>query len=113
MAQFQTTLGVVLIIAAVIIIALAIYNLVVIGKATTTANDNNTILTQSERSGGYGVNIILILVGLVLGIYGFVLLLPEYSYAPSDRPRSEGTPIVRGTRSVSGNVVLPTGEVVP
>jgi uncharacterized membrane protein YgaE (UPF0421/DUF939 family) len=113
MAQFQITLGVVLIIAAVIILALAIYNMVVIGKATTTNNDANAILTQGERSSGYGVNVILILVGLVLGIYGFVLLVPEYQYRSGPMNGSGVSPVVRGTRSVSGNVVLPTGEIVP
>src|SRR5579885_3540416 len=106
MAQFQVTLGIVLIVAAVILIALAIYNLVIIGKATTTLNDQNAILTDGERRGGYGVNIIVILIGLVIGVYGFVLLVPEEGFRTETRT-------IKSTRSVSGAVVTPTGELIP
>ena len=102
MAAFQTILGIVLIISAVIIIALSIYNLVIIGKATTSLNDPNAILTDGERKGAYAINIMMILIGLVIGVYGFVLLLPE---EPVNTTR--GVSALRGTRSLAGAVVAP------
>ena len=101
MAQFQTILGVVLIISAVIIIALSIYNLIIIGKARTDLEDPNSKLTDGEKKGAYGVNVVLIIIGLVLGVYGFILVLPEEKAA-------KGLSSLRGTRSVSGSVLSPS-----
>lgn len=103
MAEFQTILGIVLIIAAVVIIAIAIYNLVIIGKATVDTNDLKAKLTDGERKGALAMNIILILVALIIGIYGVVVILP------SDRATA-GVSALRSSRSLSGAVLTPTGE---
>lgn len=94
MAEFQSILGVILLISAIVIIALSIYNLVIIGKATISAEDVRATLTDGEKKGALGVNIILILIGLVIGIYGVILLLPEEKATANILP-------VRGPRSVS------------
>ncbi len=104
MAEFQTVLGIILIVCAVVIIAIAVYNLFIINKSTTNNNDSNTKLTDAEKKGGMGINVILIIVGLILGVYGVVLILPE-KYVPAG-----GAPVLRGTRSLSGSVLSPTGE---
>jgi hypothetical protein len=101
MSNFQIGLGIVLIISAVVIIALAIYNMVIIGKATTTLNDPNATLGDGEQKGGIAINVILILVAIVLGVYGFIVLLP----GEKKPPKTPST--LRTTRSLSGSVVSP------
>jgi len=103
MAEFQSILGIILIVSAIVIIALTIYNLIVLSKATISANDVNATLTDAEKKGAQGTNIIVIIISLVIGIYGVVLLLPE------DRA-TRGVPALRGQRSLSGSVLAPTGE---
>ena len=98
MAKFQTILGTILIVSAVIIVALSIYNLIIIGKARTDLEDINSKLSDGEKKGAYGVNVVMILIGVVLGVYGFILVLPEEKAA-------RGLSSLRGTRSVSGSVL--------
>jgi len=76
MAQFQTVMGAVLIIIALIMIAMAIYNMAVISHASTTDDDPKTTLSPMEKSGIYATNAIFILIAVILGVYGIVLLVP-------------------------------------
>lgn len=103
MAEFQSVLGIILIISAIVIIALAIYNLVVISKATTSLTDVKATLTDGEKKGAQGTNVIIIIIALVMVVYGIVLLLPE------PRPTA-GIPALRGSRSLSGSVLSPSGQ---
>jgi uncharacterized membrane protein YjgN (DUF898 family) len=103
MAEFQTILGIILIVAAVVIIAITIYNLVIIGKATVDTEDLKAKLTDGEKKGALALNIMLILVALVIGVYGVVIILP------SDRATA-GVPSLRTSRSLSGAVLTPTGD---
>jgi len=96
--SFQRILGIVLIITAIVIIALSIYNLVIIGKIRTDQEDINSKITSGEKQGSYGVNIIMILIGIVLGVYGIILVLPEEKTA-------KGIAALRGTRAVTGSVL--------
>lgn len=102
MAEFQSVLGIVLVVTAVVIIALAIYNLVVINKATIDTEDIKAKITDGEKKGALAVNVILALIGCVLGVYGIVLLLPE-------RKVAQGVQSMRGSRSLTGAVLTPTG----
>lgn len=103
MAEFQSILGVVLIISSIVIIVLAIYNLVIIGKATIDTEDAKSKITDGEKKGALGVNVIMILIGLVLGIYGIVLLLPE-------QKATAGLSSIRSSRSMSSSVLAQSGQ---
>jgi len=101
MAQFQMILGVVLIITSIIVVILSIYQLVIIGKARTNLEDSKSTLTDGEKKGAIGVGIIIILAGIIMGVYGIVLVLPEEKTA-------RGISALRGTRSISGEVLSPS-----
>jgi len=101
MSNFQIGLGIVLIIAAVVIIALSIYNILIIAKATTTNNDANASLTDGEQKGGIAINVILILISIVLGIFGFIVLFPGEKHTKT-------VSTLRTSRSLSGSVVSPS-----
>jgi len=103
MAEFQTVLGIILIICGIVIVAIAIFNLVIIAKATINPNDVNATLSSTEKNGGMGINFVSIVIGLVLAVYGVVLILPEQSIA-------KGASALRGSRSLSGSVLSSTGE---
>lgn len=76
MAEFQTVLGIILVIAAVVIIAIAIYNLAVLSKATIDTQDAKARITDAEKKGAMATNTILIILALVVGIYGIIILIP-------------------------------------
>jgi len=103
MAEFQTVLGIILLVVAVVIVAIAIYNLVIIGKATIDTEDVKARLTDGEKKGALAMNVVLILIALIVGVYGVVVLLP------SDRAAST-VPVLRSSRSISGSVLTPGGE---
>lgn len=109
MGEFQAILGVILIISAIIVIALSIYNLVVVGKATTNTSDPQATITDGERKGAIGVNVILIIVGLILGIYGIVLVLPD-NKGSAGISESVGESTLRHSRSLTGSVLSASGE---
>ena len=100
MSNFQVGLGIVLIISAVVIIALSIYNMIIIGKATNTNNDSNATLTDGEQKGALAINVILILISIVLGVFGFIVLFPGEKHTKT-------VSTLRTTRSLSGSVVSP------
>lgn|SRR5450755_2887507 len=103
MAEFQTILGIILIITAVVIMAIAIYNMVVIGKATINTNDIKSTITDGERNGAIATNVFLILIGVVLGVYGIIILLPTDKI-------TAGVPSLRASRALSGSVLTPAGS---
>ncbi len=103
MAEFQSVLGIILIISAIVIIALAIFNLIIIGKATISDTDIKAKLTDGEKKACQGTNVIIIIISLVMVIYGVVLLLPE-------QRATAGVPALRTSRSLSGSVLSPTGQ---
>lgn len=100
MAQFQSILGVVLIVCALIIVILSIWHLVIIGKARTNLEDSNSTITDGEKRGAYGTNVILMIIGIVLGVYGVVLVLPTEKTV-------EGITKITGRRSAAGSVLSP------
>lgn len=103
MAEFQTVLGIILIVCGILVIAMAIYNLIIISKATINTSDPNATLNSTEKNAALAINVIYIVIGLVLAIYGVVLVLPE--------PRvAKGASAMRGSRSLSGSVLAPSGE---
>lgn len=76
MAEFQSVLGIILVISAIVIIAIAIYNLAILSKATIDTQDAKARITDSEKKGAMATNAILIVLALVIGIYGIIVLLP-------------------------------------
>ena len=103
MAEFQTVLGIVMIVVAVVLVALMLYNLIIIGKATTTASDSNATLSNGEKKGALASNVVAIVAAIVIGIYGVVILLPT-------EKATNGVAALRGSRSLSGSVLSRTGE---
>lgn len=101
MSQFQTILGIILIIIAVVMIALAIYNIIIVGKIRTSDVDAQSKISEGERRGAIVSNVIIILGSIVLGVFGFILVLP-------DKKSTSGLAALRNTRSVSGSVLSPS-----
>jgi p-aminobenzoyl-glutamate transporter AbgT len=103
MAEFQTVLGIVLIVTSIVIISIAVWNIWIGSKATTNDQDTLATITDSEKKGLLGANVILIIIALVLGVYGVVVILP------SPKMTSE-VPTLRASRSLSGTVLTPSGR---
>lgn len=76
MTELQPVFGVVFLIVAVWLFVVGIYSAVVAGKATSSDTDPNASLSRGERMGAIAMNVIQILVGVFLGIWGVILLLP-------------------------------------
>lgn len=77
MSQFQAVLGVILIISAIIIVTIAIFNLLILKDIETNNADPKSTITRSEKNAVLVTEIILILIGIILGIYGIMVVMPR------------------------------------
>lgn len=82
MAEFQTVLGIILVITAVVIIAIAIYNLAILSKVPIDSQDSKSRVTDAEKKGSMATNVILIILALVIGVYGIIVLIPPSAPPP-------------------------------
>lgn len=100
MAEFQTILGIILIIVSVVLIALSIYQLSVIGKSRTNLQDAKSTLSDGEKRAAIVIGVIEIVIAIILGVYGVVLVLPE-----KNTPKAISS--LRGPRSISESMLSP------
>ena len=103
MAAFQSILGIVMLVTSIIAIAIAIYNLTIISKATIESSDAKATITDGERKGAMAANVVAIVAALLIGVYGIVILLP--AKGPSEPYMPPVPSILRTERSLSGTVL--------
>ena len=77
MTEFTTVAGVIFIVIAVWLFIVGLYLTIFSSRATDTAGDDDARVTKGERQGAIAVSVIQMIVGILLGVWGVILILPQ------------------------------------
>lgn len=77
MAKIQQIVAIIIIVVAVWLIIAGAYLAFASSKATSKDSDPNADLSKGEKQGAIALSVIQIIVGVILGVYAVILLLPS------------------------------------
>lgn len=77
MAAFTSVAGLIFIIIAVWLFVVGLYWVVFAGRATDSSGDSNAKVSKGERQGALATAVIQMIVGVVLGVWGVILIIPQ------------------------------------
>ena len=96
MTNFQPTCGVIMIIIAIVMIIIGSYLTFVTARALSKDESQDAKLSKGEKQGGIATSVIAIIIGIAIGVYGIILVLPKQTRQKAKRIFSAKRPSTGG-----------------